>query len=96
MARSVYRHIGPRGPVRPLTRQRERVVAGILRGLTYREIGGSMGGIRVDTVKGHVAAILNILPNPDQLPPRDCIFRWGLWRAWDRNAAAIIDELEEI
>lgn len=71
----------PQGPIRSLTVQQERVVDAIRRGKTYAEIGMELG-IGRETVKGHVAAIMNVLPNPDQLEPRDCIFLWSWWRAW--------------
>lgn len=71
----------PQGPIRSLTAQQERVVDAIRRGRSYAEIGAELTIAR-STVENHVAAIMNVLPNPDHLEPRDCIFLWAWWRAW--------------
>lgn len=87
----------PQGPIRSLTGQQERVVDAIRRGMTYAEIGVALGIAR-RTVESHVAAIMNVLPNPDHLEPRDCIFLWAWWRAWTgalEVREAIMQRMEE-
>lgn len=74
--------VPPAGPLRPLTPRQLLVADGIRRGLSYAEIGAELG-IDGSTVKGHVGSIMNVLPNPDDLDPRDCIFLWAWWTAWE-------------
>jgi DNA-binding NarL/FixJ family response regulator len=77
----------PLPPIRTFTVQQERVIAGIRRGLTYAEIAAEMAIVR-DTVDGHVRSIMNILPNPDDLEPRMCIFLYAHYRVWCRSREA--------
>lgn len=67
--------------VRPLTAQQERVVDGIRRGLGYREIAIELG-LSYRTVESYALDIMNVLPNPDHLEPRMCIFLWAHHRVW--------------
>jgi hypothetical protein len=67
--------------IRPLTERQEQVVDGIRRGLEYGEIAAELG-ISDRTVESHVVAIMNVVPNEDDLPPYLCIFLWARHREW--------------
>lgn len=68
-------------PTRGLTNRQRAVIDGVRRGLSYDEIARELG-VSVSTVKGHVAAILCLLPNPDRLDPYLCIFLWARHQQW--------------
>lgn len=53
----------------------------IRRDLSNREIAAELG-ISESTVQGHINAIMYVLPNPDDLSDRQCIFQYAWWRAW--------------
>lgn len=61
---------------RPLTPQQSRVVDGIRRGRTNREIATELG-ISERTVESYVEEIMHCVPNPDHLRPRICILVWA-------------------
>lgn len=67
--------------LRPLTAQQERVVDGIRRGLNYGAIAIELALSR-RTVESYVDDVMNVLPNPDHLEPRMCIFLWAHHRLW--------------
>lgn len=78
----------PDGPIRPLTPQQERVVAGLCRGWGTRTIARHLG-IAPSTVKGHLTAIDNLFAwrRDDDASPRERIRRWALFRLWERERA---------
>ena len=67
---------------RPLTAQQERVVDGVRRGLKYPAIAQGLG-ISTRTVEGYITVLMGIIPNPDHLSPRMCIFLWAHHRVWE-------------
>lgn len=58
-----------------LTAARQRVADCMARGLSYAQTAVELG-IRRDTVKAHVFAIAQRIPNPHGLPQKVAILRW--------------------
>lgn len=71
----------PYSPIRSFTAKQELVVNAIRRDLSNKEIAAELG-ISESTVQGHIDAIMYVLPNPDELSDRQCIFQYAWWRAW--------------
>lgn len=71
----------PYSPIRSFTPKQEQVVDAIRRDLSNREIAAELH-ISESTVQGHIDAIMYVLPNPDDLSDRQCIFQYAWWRAW--------------
>lgn len=76
----------PLPPLRDFTAQQERVIDGIRRGLQYPAVAVELG-LSVRTVESHVDNIMTVLPNPDRLEPRMCIFLYAHYRVWDERLA---------
>src|SRR4051812_26825908 len=83
------------GPRRKLTAQQMRVADGIVRGLSYAQIGVELGRARADrrpvsehTIRAHVGAIALLFDDVDEgdgsqpLPPRMRIYTWMKQRLW--------------
>lgn len=72
--------------LRPLTAQQERVVACLCRGLSNVAIARSIG-ISVNTVKGHIIAIDNVLTGArdPEVSRRERVRLWGLFRVWEQQ-----------
>jgi DNA-binding NarL/FixJ family response regulator len=68
------------GPIRPLTKQQQRVCDGIYRGLTYAQIGAELGAlegrepISVHTVRFHVVNIASLFTGMPYMDPRSRIY----------------------
>ena len=69
-------------PVRPFSKQQLRVIDGIRRGLSYKQIGAEMG-ITEYTVKDYVKKIALILDQPSQLEPKARLQYWIHSHEWE-------------
>lgn len=77
----------PYSPTRSFTARQEQVVDAIRRDLSNTQIAAELG-ISESTVQGHIDAIMYVLPNPDDLSDRQCIFQLAWWRVWHRSITA--------
>jgi DNA-binding NarL/FixJ family response regulator len=70
--------------VRPLTERQQRVVECLCRGHGNAAIARALG-ISVNTVKGHIIAIDNLLvgARDAEVSRRERVRLWGLFRTWD-------------
>lgn len=72
-----------------LTAARQRVADCLARGLSYADTAKELGICRT-TVKAHVFAIAQRIPNPDGLPQKEAILRWlGAPRSMADTAPAV-------
>lgn len=71
----------PYSPLRSFTARQEQVVDAIRRDLGNAQIAAELS-ISESTVQGHIDAIMYVLPNPDDLSDRQCIFQYAWWRVW--------------
>lgn len=68
-------------PHRKLTDMQQVVAECIGRGKDYKDAAAELG-IRSHTVRVHVRAISQLLPNPDMLPPLRHVMLWAAHEAW--------------
>lgn len=68
-------------PHRPLTDMQQVVAECLGRGKDYQEAAAELG-ISAQTVRVHVRAISQLLPNPDSLPPQTHVMLWAAHEAW--------------
>lgn len=76
----------PYHPYRAFTAKQERVIDGIRRDLSNKEIAAELG-CSPTTVQGHIDRIVNLLRNPDHLSDRAAIFQFAWWRVWSELGA---------
>jgi DNA-binding NarL/FixJ family response regulator len=68
------------GPIRPLTKQQQRVCDGIYRGLTYAQIGAELGALDnrapldTETVRFYVRQAAALFIGLDHLDPKGRIY----------------------
>lgn len=76
-------------PIRPFTKQQEKIAEGIAQSLSYAEIGASLvPKISAHTVQAHVRHMGLLLDEPKELPPRWRILFWVKCREWQGGSAA--------
>jgi DNA-binding NarL/FixJ family response regulator len=68
------------GPIRPLTKQQQRVCDGIYRGLTYAQIGAELGALEgkeslsEHTVRAYLRDINRLFRGMERMDPKDRIY----------------------
>lgn len=72
---------GMNGPIRPLTDAQQRVADLIGKGYDAQRVGAHLH-IETTTVRSHVAAIANLIPNPDDIAPYRLVMLWAAHRQW--------------
>lgn len=71
-------------PLRPLTEMQEAVCEFVARGWSGRRIAKRLG-IDESTVRVHIHAVAQLLPNPDELRPQKLVMLWAAHREWDKK-----------
>jgi DNA-binding CsgD family transcriptional regulator len=71
-------------PRRPLTKKQRRVADCFARGLDTTQTAAKLG-LDPSTVRNHISAIANLLPNPDNLRPARAVFLWAAHRLWEEE-----------
>lgn len=61
------------GLVRPLTPTEQKIVLGVVAGVSYEDIGKELGGISKHTVRAHVIAIHRKIVGCEELEPEVAI-----------------------
>lgn len=70
------------GLTRPLTPTEEKIVAGVIAGVSQADIGRELGGISKHTVRQHVIAIARKILGCEDLEPEVAIIVYDRYCEW--------------
>lgn len=72
---------GMNGPIRPLTEAQQRVANLIAKGYDAHRVASELH-VETCTVRAHVVAIANLIPNPDDIAPYRLVMLWAAHHRW--------------